>query len=78
VSISSLSYAIHGASGGRASWAQHRQNASTDSIMSDLSALRFGRPGIGDKMFDMSDQGIPCSVITISPLEQEQSSLLPQ
>lgn len=55
-----FSYAMHGAHGGRAAWAKHRQNASMDSVMSDFSARRLGRPGVGDKMFDSAhDYGMP-------------------
>ncbi|KAF8629007.1 hypothetical protein AX17_005863 [Amanita inopinata Kibby_2008] len=72
-----MSYAMHGASGGRAAWARHRADPSVDSVMSDMSALRLGRPGLGDKMFDMTfDQGMPLSAITASPMEPEHPSLL--
>ncbi|KAG5650532.1 hypothetical protein H0H81_011921 [Sphagnurus paluster] len=65
-----LSYAMHGASGGRAAWARHRQEGSVDSIMSDFSAMRLGRPGIGDKMFDTAvEQGAPLTSISASPPE---------
>ncbi|TFK33165.1 hypothetical protein BDQ12DRAFT_448473 [Crucibulum laeve] len=63
-----MSYAMHGANGGRAAWARHRQDASMDSVMSDFSALRLGRPGIGDKMFD-SDHAMPLTAISASPSE---------
>ncbi|KAM6497668.1 hypothetical protein JOM56_005616 [Amanita muscaria] len=76
-STSASSFAMHGASGGRASWAKHRQDSSIDSIMSDMSAHRLGRPGIGDKMFERFDQGMSLSAIMVSPLEPEESSLLP-
>ncbi|KAL4261714.1 hypothetical protein AB1N83_006845 [Pleurotus pulmonarius] len=62
------SYAMHGISGGRATWARHRQDASMDSMMSEYSAMRLGRPGLGDKMFETSgDQGMPLSAISASP-----------
>ncbi|KAG5641013.1 hypothetical protein DXG03_006381 [Asterophora parasitica] len=65
-----LSYAMHGASGGRAVWARHRQESSMDSVMSDFSAMRLGRPGIGDKMFDTAvDHGVPLTSISASPPE---------
>ncbi|KAF5376919.1 hypothetical protein D9615_007315 [Tricholomella constricta] len=65
-----LSYAMHGANGGRAAWARHRQDSSIDSVMSDFSAMRLGRPGIGDKMFDTAvDHGIPLTSISASPPE---------
>ncbi|ESK93500.1 hypothetical protein Moror_1670 [Moniliophthora roreri MCA 2997] len=63
------SYAMHGASGGRAAWARHRRGASTDSVASDFSAMRLGRPGIGDKMFDAPDYGAPLQSISASPPE---------
>ncbi|KAL6299475.1 hypothetical protein BKA93DRAFT_870647 [Sparassis latifolia] len=62
------SYAVHGANGGRAAWARHhRQDASVDSQFSDFSAQRLGRPGLGDKMFDNNDYGMPLSAISASP-----------
>ncbi|KAF8872637.1 hypothetical protein BD779DRAFT_1572174 [Infundibulicybe gibba] len=71
-SVSSVahSYAMFGANGGRAAWAKHRQDASMDSVMSDFSAMRLGRPGIGDKMFDTAaDHGMPLTSISASPPE---------
>lgn len=50
----------------RPSWTRHRQEPSTDSIMSDYSVARLGRPGVGDKMFDM-DYGMPLEAISASP-----------
>ncbi|KAI0339201.1 hypothetical protein BDW22DRAFT_606971 [Trametopsis cervina] len=69
-SISSVaqSYAMHGSFGGRAAWARHHHEPSTDSIMSEYSVARLGRPGVGDKMFDM-DYGMPLSAISGSPAE---------
>ncbi|KAI0794946.1 hypothetical protein C8Q75DRAFT_791510 [Abortiporus biennis] len=64
-----LSYALHGPSGGRAIWARHRQEMSVDSVSSDFSAMRLGRPGLGDKMFDQMDHGMPLSAISASPPE---------
>jgi len=46
------SYAMFGTAGGRASWPRHRKDMSIDSILSDLSAMRLSRPGLGDKMLD--------------------------
>ncbi|KXN81385.1 hypothetical protein AN958_04774 [Leucoagaricus sp. SymC.cos] len=40
---------------------------SIDSVMSDFSAMRLGRPGIGDKMFETADQAVPLSSISASP-----------
>ncbi|KAJ3980260.1 hypothetical protein F5890DRAFT_1557848 [Lentinula detonsa] len=69
-SVSSMahSYAIHGASGGRAAWAHHRQDASIDSVDSQFSAMHLGRPGVGDKMFDTAANfGAPLTSISASP-----------
>ncbi|OCH91742.1 hypothetical protein OBBRIDRAFT_833966 [Obba rivulosa] len=60
------SYAMYGAHGGRAAWARHRHDASVDSVASDFSTRRLGRPGLGDKMFD-SDYGMPLTAISGSP-----------
>ncbi|KAF8996426.1 hypothetical protein BDQ17DRAFT_1364415 [Cyathus striatus] len=62
------SYALHGASDGRAAWARHRPDSSVDSVMSDFSGMHLGRPGIGDKMFD-ADRAMPLEPITASPSE---------
>lgn len=68
------SYAMHGASGGRAAWARHRQDQSVDSVWSDYSAARLGRPGLGDKMFD-NDHAMPLSAISASPPESPSGDL---
>jgi len=39
---------------------------SIDSVMSDFSMMRLGRPGLGDKMFE-DQQGTPLSAIAASP-----------
>ncbi|KAK0197754.1 hypothetical protein F5146DRAFT_1116785 [Armillaria mellea] len=45
------SYTMHGANAGLAPWAKHHRPQ--DSVASEFSAaMRVGRPGIGDKMFD--------------------------
>ncbi|KAJ6619274.1 hypothetical protein B0H10DRAFT_2216971 [Mycena sp. CBHHK59/15] len=63
-------YAAFGANGGRAAWAKHRQDSSIDSVMSDFSVARLGRPGVGDKMFDTAvDHGMPLRAISASPPE---------
>ncbi|KAJ7058075.1 hypothetical protein C8F01DRAFT_1149410 [Mycena amicta] len=63
-------YASQGAAGGRAAWAQHRQDSSVDSVLSDFSVARLGRPGVGDKMFDTAyDRSMPLSAISASPPE---------
>ena len=61
-----MSYAMHGASGGRAAWARHNRDFSVDSIMSDISERPMARPGLGDKMFDNA-HGAPLSAISASP-----------
>ncbi|KAH9837979.1 uncharacterized protein C8Q71DRAFT_898946 [Rhodofomes roseus] len=68
------SYAMHGASGGRAAWARHRHDQSVDSVWSDYSAGRLGRPGLGDKMFD-NDHGMPLTAISASPPESVAGDL---
>jgi serine/arginine repetitive matrix protein 2 len=74
-SASSLAhaYGTYGANGGKAAWAMHRPDNSVDSILSDFSASRLGRPGIGDKMFDTAEQsyGAPLSAISASPSGSE-------
>ncbi|KAJ6511227.1 hypothetical protein DFH09DRAFT_999601 [Mycena vulgaris] len=63
-------YAAYGANGGRAAWAKHRQDSSMDSVLSDFSVARLGRPGVGDKMFDTAvDHGMPLRAISASPPE---------
>ena len=64
-------YAMYGTAGARASWASHRQDYSIDSVMSDMSAMRLGRPGLGDKMLESAahDYGMPLTAISASPPE---------
>jgi serine/arginine repetitive matrix protein 2 len=71
------SYAMHGASGGKVAWAKHTRNdPSLDSIMSDYSAGRLGRPGLGDKMLDsVFDHGMPLSAISASPTHNTDNQL---
>ena len=66
-----FSYAMHGASSGRAAWARHHHDASVDSVNSDISARRrLGRPGLGDKMLESAlDYGMPLTSISASPPE---------
>ncbi|KAI0309656.1 hypothetical protein OF83DRAFT_1179371 [Amylostereum chailletii] len=45
-------YAMHGGPAARMSWMRHRADASMDSVLSDMSAMQLGRPGLGDKMLD--------------------------
>jgi serine/arginine repetitive matrix protein 2 len=51
---------MSGLQGDRATWARHRQEPSSDSVMSKFSAARLGRPGLGDRMFDR-DHSMPLS-----------------
>ncbi|PIL26963.1 hypothetical protein GSI_10101 [Ganoderma sinense ZZ0214-1] len=61
-----LSYALHGASTGRAAWASHTRDFSVDSLISEYSERPVARPGLGDKMFDNA-HGAPLSAISASP-----------
>ncbi|KAK0244974.1 hypothetical protein EDD85DRAFT_1348 [Armillaria nabsnona] len=66
------SYAMHGASAGKAAWAKHHRPQ--DSASSEFSAaMHLGRPGIGDKMFDNVPPGVLTS-ISASPSETVKSS----
>ena len=53
---------------GRSDWAAHRRNASVESNASDISLVRLGRPGLGDRMFHR-DGGVQLTSITGSPAE---------
>ena len=72
-----LSYALHGTNGGRTTWAKHSRNdPSIDSVISDYSFMRAGRPGLGDKMLDSEfDHGAPLSSISASPNQSFDSGL---
>ncbi|KAI6028122.1 hypothetical protein EDC04DRAFT_164044 [Pisolithus marmoratus] len=77
-SISSVaqSYALCGASGGRAAWAKHRPDFSMDSVLSNYSGARLGRPGLGDKMLESAfDHGMPLTSISASPPESLAGSV---
>lgn len=80
VSSVALSYALHGANGGRATWAKHSRNdPSIDSMISDYSFTRLSRPGLGDKMLDSEfDHGVPLSAISASPNQSFESGLYDQ
>ena len=80
VSSVALSYALHGANGGRATWAKHSRNdPSIDSVISDYSLMRLSRPGLGDKMLDSEfDHGVPLSAISASPNQSFDSGLYDQ
>lgn len=60
-------YGAHGAYGGRAAWARHRHDPSRDSILSDFSTSRLGRPGLGDKMFESNGDYPALYSIAASP-----------
>lgn len=77
VSSVALSYALHGANGGRATWAKHSRNdPSIDSVISDYSFMRLSRPGLGDKMLDSEfDHGAPLSAISASPNQSFDNGL---
>lgn len=74
-SASSLAhvYGSLGANGGRVAWARHQRDMSADSSRSGFSANRLGRPGVGDKMFEVHDYGMPLSAISASPPQSEYS-----
>ncbi|KAI6113748.1 hypothetical protein EDD16DRAFT_1802786, partial [Pisolithus croceorrhizus] len=77
-SISSVaqSYALCGAGGGRAAWAKHRPDFSVDSVLSNYSGARLGRPGLGDKMLESAfDHGMPLTSISASPPESLAGSV---
>ena len=58
---------------GRPDWAAHRRNSSVDSTASSvISFARLGRPGLGEKMFQL-DRGIQLTSITASPPEDDVS-----
>ncbi|KAJ2924824.1 hypothetical protein H1R20_g12257, partial [Candolleomyces eurysporus] len=61
-----LSYAMHGAMGGRAILARHRRDTSIDSVTSEFSSRNLARPGLGDKMFD-NEYAAPLAAIAGSP-----------
>jgi len=80
VSSVALSYALHGANGGRATWAKHSRNdPSIDSMISDYSFMRLSRPGLGDKMLESEfDHGVPLSAISASPNQSFDNGLYDQ
>ena len=68
-------YGMHGASGGRAAWVRHQKDRSIDSVMSGFSAMRLGRPGVGDKMFESAADHGPLTAISASPPESVKADL---
>ena len=77
VSSVALSYALHGANGGHATWAKHSRNdPSIDSMISEYSLMRLSQPGLGDKMLDSEfGHGVPLSTISASPNQSFDSRL---
>jgi len=57
---------------GRSDWAAHRRNASVESSSSAISFARIGRPGLGERMFQL-DGGVQLSSITASPPDEAGS-----
>ena len=51
---------------GRSDWAAHKRSSSVESSSSAISFARIGRPGLGDRMFQL-DGGVQLSSITGSP-----------
>jgi hypothetical protein len=81
VSLFNRSFGGHrrGDSGASASSAWRRSHRfSADSTMSDFSAMRLGRPGIGDKMFETTDQAMPLTSISASPSGSTSESFCQQ
>lgn len=62
-----------GESFGRSDWAAHRRNTSTESTSSNISLARLGRPGLGERMFQL-DGGVQLTSITGSPADAEAPS----
>ena len=77
VSLVVLSYALHGANSGHATWAKHSRNDPLiDSMISDYSFMRLSQPGLGGKMLDLEfNHGVPLSVISASPNHSLDSGL---
>ena len=59
---------------GRSDWAAHRRNSSADSVVSNVSASRLIRPGLGERMFHL-DGGVQLTAITGSPPDPSPSRL---
>ncbi|GJJ13064.1 hypothetical protein Clacol_007313 [Clathrus columnatus] len=68
-------YSIQGANSGRAAWMRHQREQSVDSAISDFSAIRLGRPGVGDKMFESIADHYPLTSISASPPESVSGDL---
>lgn len=68
-SSTSMSSIAHSYANGRAAWARHQPEASVDSVASDFSVMRLGRPGVGDKMFSTGVDLRPLTSISASPQE---------
>ena len=80
VSSVALSYALHGANSGHATWAKHSRNdPSINSMISDYSFMRLSQPGLGGKMLDLEfNHGVPLSTISASPNQSFNSGLYDQ
>ena len=57
---------------GRSDWAAHKRNSSVESSSSVVSLARIGRPGLGDRMFQL-DGGVQLTSITGSPADDAAS-----
>ncbi|KAF9055274.1 hypothetical protein BDZ89DRAFT_1087946 [Hymenopellis radicata] len=68
-SSTSMNSIAHSYANGRAAWARHQPEASVDSVASDFSVMRLGRPGVGDKMFNTGVDLRPLTSISASPQE---------
>ena len=65
-------YGNYGAHAGRMAYAEKEDGPSRDSIISEVSVGRLGRPGLGDKMFESHhDDTVPLSDISASPYGSE-------
>jgi serine/arginine repetitive matrix protein 2 len=73
ISSVAQSYPALGTASKRSTWVKYHPDSyidslSMDSVLSDFSAMRLGRPGVGDKMFDTAmDHGAPLPAISASP-----------
>ena len=54
---------------GMAAWARHHKEVSIESVISNLSGMHLGRPGLGDKMLNNAADHRPLTSISASPPE---------